>query len=495
MSLKYKSTRGSQERLTASMAVISGIAKDGGLFVPESIPKLSVGVSDLIGKNYKEIAYCVLKEFFDDYTEEELKSCIDKAYDSKFDTPEIAPIRKADGQNFLELFHGPTIAFKDMALSLLPHLLTTALKKNNITEKVVIMTATSGDTGKAALAAFADVENTSIIVFYPKGGVSRIQELQMLTQKGANTKVVGVNGNFDDCQTGVKIMFNDNALKGRLKDKGYIFSSANSINIGRLFPQVAYYVYTYVKMVEMGEIQNGDLLNICVPTGNFGNILAAYFAKKMGIPLGKLICASNDNKVLYDFFETGCYDRRREFILTSSPSMDILISSNLERLIYFITGEDSNKNAEYMNFLSKDGYYKISDEEKSRLSDFVGKFATEENVKDTIKKYYDSCGYVVDTHTSVAAYANLQYAKESGDNTKSVVISTASPYKFVKNVLSSINTQTDNGDDFELIDTLKSISGTDEPMAIKQIRNANILHNTVCNVEDMQNTVTAWLNV
>lgn len=495
MNLMYKSTRGDDEILTASQAVICGLAKDGGLFVPTCFPKLSVPVSSLVGKNYREIAYYVLKEYFTDYTEEELKECINKAYDGKFDVEEIAPLVKADNQYFLELFHGPTIAFKDMALSILPHLLTTALKKNKITDKVVIMTATSGDTGKAALAAFADVENTQIIVFYPKGGVSHIQELQMVTQKGSNTKVVGVNGNFDDCQRGVKKMFNDPELKDLLKQNGYVFSSANSINIGRLFPQVAYYVYSYVKMVELGEIKDGEPLNVVVPTGNFGNILAAYFAKKMGVPLGKLICASNDNKVLYDFFNSGCYDRKREFILTSSPSMDILISSNLERLIYFITGDDSKKNSSYMNSLKDKGEYTITDAEKSRLDDFDGRYADEKLVKATIKQYYDESGYVLDTHTAVAAAANIDYRTKTNDNTKSVVISTASPYKFVGNVLKAISPGDVSEDDFLMLDRLCELSKVKEPNAIEQIKNANILHNSVCNVEDMQDTVVNWLNI
>lgn len=495
MDLFYKSTRGSDELLSASAAVVRGLAKDGGLFVPTYFPTLSVPVKELVGKDYKTVAYYVLKEFFTDYSESELKDCINKAYDSKFDTKEIAPLKEHNGQYFLELFHGPTIAFKDMALSILPHLLTTALKKNDINERVVIMTATSGDTGKAALSAFADVENTSIIVFYPKGGVSKIQELQMLTQKGSNTKVVGVKGNFDDCQTGVKIMFNDDALKERLKEKGFIFSSANSINIGRLFPQVAYYVYSYVKMVELGEIEDGKPLNFVVPTGNFGNILAAYYAYKMGIPVGKLICASNENKVLFDFFATGCYDRKREFILTTSPSMDILISSNLERLIYIISGEDSEKNAQYMSELSQKGEYTISSEEREKLSLFAGKYATEEEVCNTIKKYYDESGYVMDTHTAVAACANLSYKEEYKDNNKSVVVSTASPYKFVKSVLEAVDPSYVSEDDFAMIDKLREVSKVDEPDAIKQIKNAAILHDEVCSVECMENTVTKWLNV
>ena len=299
-----------------------------------SIPKLSVSLQELSGMSYKETAYIVMKEFLTDFTEEELKSCIDKAYDSKFDTEEIAPLVKAEGAYYLELFHGATIAFKDMALSILPHLLTTSARKNNVKNDIVILTATSGDTGKAALAGFADVPGTRIVVFYPKGGVSPIQEKQMVTQTGKNTFVVGIKGNFDQAQSGVKAIFGDKELEKEMNEAGFQFSSANSINIGRLVPQVVYYVYAYAKLLANGEITEGEEINVVVPTGNFGNILAAYYAKNMGLPIHKFICASNDNKVLYDFFTTGTYDKNREFILTMSPSMDILISSNLERSVF-----------------------------------------------------------------------------------------------------------------------------------------------------------------
>ena len=493
MDLKYISTRGSKEEYTASMAVIRGLAEDGGLFVPNVIPKLDVPISALVGKGYKETAYEVLKLYFSDYTEAELKECIEKAYDSKFDTDVCAPLVKHADQYYLELFHGPTIAFKDMALSILPHLLTCALKKNDIHEKVVIMTATSGDTGKAALCAFADVPGTSIIVFYPKGGVSRIQERQMLTQKGANTKVVGVRGNFDDCQTGVKKMFNDATLADELAGSGYRFSSANSINIGRLFPQVAYYVYAYVKMVESGQIKDGDTINFTVPTGNFGNILAGFFAKQMGVPIGKLVCASNENKVLYDFFRTGTYDRMRDFILTTSPSMDILISSNLERLIYLSLGCDAKKNAGLMKDLTDKGSYSVDDSSRSYMSDFVGIFANESEVADTIKDVYNTCGYVIDTHTAVAAYADKEYKKT--DSTKSVIISTASPYKFAGSVLAAIDPALVSDDDFEMADKLSEISHVAIPNAISSIKDAKILHDTVCTVEDMKSTVKDWLGL
>lgn len=486
--MKYKSTRGFEKEFSASEAVIKGLCDDGGLFVPESFPKLSVPVEKLAELDYRECAYTVLKEYFTDYTEEELRNCINNAYDSKFDTEEMAPLVKKGDQYFLELFHGKTIAFKDMALSILPHLLTTALKKNNINKEVVILTATSGDTGKAALAAFADVPGTRIIVFYPHGGVSKIQELQMVTEKGKNTKVVSVKGNFDDCQTGVKNIFNNAELKKELDEKGYVFSSANSINIGRLFPQVAYYVYAYGRMVKQGEIKAGDKINFVVPTGNFGNILAGFYAKKMGLPIDKLICASNDNKVLFDFFMSGEYNRNREFILTSSPSMDILISSNLERLIYIIAGCDAKKNAELMKDLSTKGVYEISDDMKAELQDFIGEYADEEAVFDTIKKIYDETGYVIDTHTAVAATADLNIEQDN----KSVVVSTASPYKFTRHVLRALNVSEasdPNKDDFELVDELCRLSGVKVPNAVEEIRTAEILHNTVIEVEEMESLV------
>ena len=379
MELMYQSTRSEGTKVTASQAILKGLADDGGLFVPVSIPKLDVSLEDISKMTYQETAYEVMKLFFTDFTENELKTCIERAYDSKFDTKEIAPLVKKSDAYYLELFHGATIAFKDMALSILPHLLTTSAKKNNIKNEIVILTATSGDTGKAALAGFADVEGTSIIVFYPKNGVSKIQERQMVTQKGANTKVVGITGNFDDAQTGVKAMFNNKELAKVMDEHGYQFSSANSINIGRLVPQVVYYVYSYTRLLANGDIKAGEKVNFVVPTGNFGNILAAFYAKNMGVPVGKLICASNENKVLYDFFETGVYDRNREFILTSSPSMDILISSNLERLIFRIAGDDAKKTADMMDALKTTGKYTITDEMKLKLADFTGGWASEED--------------------------------------------------------------------------------------------------------------------
>ena len=495
MNLLYKSTRDAEKTVTASQAILKGLADDGGLFVPVSIPKLPVSLGELKEMTYQEIAYTVMKEFLTDFTEEELKSCIAKAYDSKFDTEEIAPLAKVEDAYYLELFHGATIAFKDMALSILPHLLTTSAKKNQVKNEIVILTATSGDTGKAALAGFADVEGTKIIVFYPKNGVSRVQELQMVTQKGDNTSVVAIHGNFDNAQSGVKAMFENKELEKELNEAGYQFSSANSINIGRLVPQVVYYVYAYAKLLQNEEIAEDEEINVVVPTGNFGNILAAYYAKNMGIPIAKLICASNENKVLYDFFQTGTYDRNREFVLTTSPSMDILISSNLERVIYKISGEDARKDTDLMTELKTKGSYAITGEMKANLADFAAGYATEEQVAKTIHDIYEDTGYVMDTHTAVAATVYKAYREDSKDDRKTVIASTASPYKFAGSVMSAIDPKYKGQDDFKLIEELQKVSGTELPNAIKEIMNAEIRHNTECDVDQMEQTVKNILGV
>lgn len=495
MNLLYKSTRNADKTVTASQAILKGLAEDGGLFVPTELPKLDVTMNELKTMSYQETAYAVMKQFLTDFTEEELKHCINSAYDSKFDTEVIAPLVKVGDTYHLELFHGATIAFKDMALSILPHLLTTAAKKNNVTKDIVILTATSGDTGKAALAGFADVPGTKIIVFYPKNGVSKVQELQMVTQKGDNTSVVAIHGNFDNAQSGVKALFEDKELEKELSDAGYQFSSANSINIGRLVPQVVYYVYAYAKLLENEEIENGEEINVTVPTGNFGNILAAYYAKQMGVPIAKLICASNENKVLFDFFKTVKYDRNREFVLTSSPSMDILISSNLERLIYTIAGQDAKKNSELMEALKKDGVYEITPEMKEKLSDFEGGYSTEEETKETIGGTYKSTGYVMDTHTAVAAHVSRAYRDASKDQKKMLVASTASPYKFARSVMTAIDEKYDELEEFALIDELEKVSGVAIPNAIEEIRNAQIRHTKECDVDKMKETVKEILGV
>lgn len=495
MEILYKSTRCENETVTASEAILKGLASDGGLFVPTQLPKLNVSFDELAKMSYQETAYAVMKEFLTDFTEEELKDCINKAYDSKFDTEEIAPLVKAEGAYYLELFHGATIAFKDMALSILPHLLTTSAKKNNVKNEIVILTATSGDTGKAALAGFADVKGTRIVVFYPKGGVSPIQEKQMVTQKGDNTFVVGINGNFDQAQSGVKAIFGNKELEAEMNAAGFQFSSANSINIGRLVPQVVYYVYAYAKLLANGEITNGEKINVVVPTGNFGNILAAYYAKNMGLPIDKLICASNDNKVLFDFFTTGTYDKNRDFILTTSPSMDILISSNLERLIYKIAGNDASKNKELMSSLSTNGKYDITDEMKAELKDFYGNYATEAETASVIKDIYDKTGYIIDTHTAVAASVCNKYKEDTKDTTKLVIASTASPFKFTRSVMDAIDEKYDSMGDFELVDELSKIGNVKVPNAIEEIRNAKVLHDTVCEVNEMTSVVKKFLNI
>lgn len=492
MDLHYKSTRDSNVYVTASEAILAGLAPDGGLFVPERIPSLSVSLDELKKMNYQETAYAVMKQFLTDFTEEELKECIAKAYDDKFDTESIVPLVKVDNTYYLELFHGATIAFKDMALSILPHLLTAAAKKNQAEHEIVILTATSGDTGKAAMAGFADVEGTRIIVFYPKDGVSKVQQLQMTTQKGKNVDVVAIHGNFDNAQSGVKAMFEDKELAKELNEKGYQFSSANSINIGRLIPQVVYYVYAYAKLLENGEIEEGEKVDIVVPTGNFGNILAAYYAKRMGLPIDKLVCASNENKVLFDFLQTGVYDKNRRFVLTSSPSMDILISSNLERLIYLIAGEDSEKTKALMEALKQNGKYEISDDMREKLSDIIGGYATEEQTADEIRRVYEKTGYVMDTHTAVASYVCNKICR--GDK-KCIVASTASPYKFVKSVMTAIDKKYADTDEFALLETLRDVSRTQMPQAVKDILDAEVIHRTECDVDKMKETVINILSL
>ncbi len=491
----YSSTRDGGSRVTASQAILKGLADDGGLYVPDHIPALRMSMAALSDKSYQETAYEVMRLFLTDFTEEELKGCIDRAYDDKFDTKEIVPLREAESACYLELFHGATIAFKDMALSILPHLMITSAKKNHVENEIVILTATSGDTGKAALAGFADVAGTKIIVFYPKNGVSPIQEKQMVTQKGDNTFVVGIHGNFDDAQSGVKALFNDRELAAQMARAGLQFSSANSINIGRLVPQIVYYVYAYARLLKLGKIRDGEKINVVVPTGNFGNILAAFYAKNMGVPIGRLICASNENKVLYDFFETGRYDRNREFKLTSSPSMDILVSSNLERLIYRIAGNDAAKNAELMAALSAAGSYEITPQMRTLLADFYGGYADESETAARIREMYEHTGYVLDTHTAVASAVYQKYVQDTQDKTTTVIASTASPFKFTRYVMNAIDNRYDAMSDFELVDELSKIGRVAVPRAIEEIRTAPVLHDTVCDKTQMKAVVKKFLGI
>lgn len=495
MEVLYSSTRDSANKVTASQAILKGLSDDGGLFVPDHIPMLESAMSDLADKSYQEVAYEVMRLFLTDFTQDELQNCISRAYDSKFDTEEIVPVQEKEGAFYLELFHGPTIAFKDMALSILPHLMITSAKKNHVKNEIVILTATSGDTGKAALAGFAGVEGTRIIVFYPKNGVSPIQEKQMITQKGSNTFVVGIHGNFDDAQSGVKALFNDHELALEMADAGLQFSSANSINIGRLVPQVVYYVYAYARLLKSGKIRDGEQINVVVPTGNFGNILAAFYAKNTGVPIGRLICASNENKVLYDFFETGRYDRNREFKLTSSPSMDILVSSNLERLIYRIAGDDAEKNAGLMTALSTAGSYEITRQMREKLADFYGNYADESETAARIKEMYDNTGYVLDTHTAVASAVYKKYVEDTKDDAVTVIASTASPFKFTRYVMNAIDDRYEAMSDFDLVDELSKIGNVAVPKAIEEIRTAPVVHDIVCDKTQMKAVVKRFLGI
>ncbi len=489
--MKYISTRGKVEPISSKEAVVRGIAADGGLFVPKEFPHLDISSIDFDHVTYQELAYEVMSLFLTDFCEEELKNCIAKAYDDKFDNKMIAPLAKVEDYYLLELFHGKTSAFKDMALSILPHLLSTAAKSLGEDKEIVILTATSGDTGKAALEGFKDVEGTKIIVFYPENGVSSIQKKQMITQEGKNTFVVGIKGNFDDAQTGVKKIFTDEEFVNRLASSGYKFSSANSINIGRLIPQVVYYYYAYINLVRMGKIKAGDKINFTVPTGNFGNILAGYYASKMGLPVGKLIIASNDNKVLADFFKTQKYDKNREFILTTSPSMDILISSNFERLMYDVYGAEVT--SELMNSLSNSGCYEVQSSPMLERMFAYGVSYTKE-VAGTIKEVYDKTGYVCDTHTAVGVGVAKKYRKNTGDDNSMVVVSTASPYKFADTVLEAISGESEK-EDGVLVNKLKAISGIRIPEGIEAAISGKVLHDNVVSVENMKSQVAKILGI
>ena len=493
MTLIYQSTREKTNQVTASQAILQGLATDGGLYVPTEVPNVALDFETLKNASYQEVATLVLSAFLDDFTAEEIAYCVENAYDSKFDDAAIAPLVKLDGQYNLELFHGNTIAFKDMALSILPYLMTTAAKKHGVDREIVILTATSGDTGKAAMAGFADVPGTKIVVFYPKDGVSKIQEHQMTTQVGENVKVIAIDGNFDNAQTNVKAMFNNEALRDKMLANGKQFSSANSMNIGRLVPQIAYYVYAYAQLVKSGAIKNGADINFTVPTGNFGNILAGYYAKQIGLPIGKLICASNENNVLTDFFRTGTYDKNRDFFVTSSPSMDILVSSNLERLIFHLTGDSDVATSELMTSLNTTGTYKITDEMLAELNGFYAEFADEAEISAQIAATFEGDHYVEDPHTAVASAVYKKYLAETQDTTPTVIVSTASPYKFPKVVVESLTILTGQEDDFDLVKKLEKISGTPLPKAVSDLFGAPVLHDTVIPATDMQAAVEAYL--
>ena len=494
MTLVYQSTRDEKNTVTASQAILQGLATDGGLFTPVSYPQVELDFNTLKDASYQEVAKLVLSAFLDDFTAEELDYCISHAYDRKFDTPAIAPLVKLDGQYNLELFHGSTIAFKDMALSILPYFMTTAAKKHGLENKIVILTATSGDTGKAAMAGFADVPGTEIIVFYPKDGVSKVQELQMTTQTGDNTHVIAIDGNFDDAQTNVKHMFNDVELREKLAANKMQFSSANSMNIGRLVPQVVYYVYAYAQLVKTGQITAGEKVNFTVPTGNFGNILAAFYAKQIGLPVGKLICASNENNVLTDFFKTRVYDKKREFKVTTSPSMDILVSSNLERLIFHLVGNDATKTKELMESLVATGQYQLSDFDADILDLFAAAYADESETAAEIKRVYEASDYIEDPHTAVASAVYQKYRTQTGDAAKTVIASTASPYKFPVVAVEAVTGETGLGD-FEALAKLHTLSGVSVPPAVDGLETAPVRHRTSVAAKDMQAAVEDYLGL
>lgn len=499
--MQYHSTRDNSISVSASQAIKQGLSEEGGLFVPESFPKISdEEIASLASKNYHERAYFVLSKFLTDFTEEELNKCIESAYTKeKFETDNIAPVYKLnDNEYVLELWHGPTCAFKDMALQILPHLLTTSMKKTDETDEVVILVATSGDTGKAALEGFKDVDGTRIIVFYPDNGVSEIQKLQMVTQEGNNVAVAAVKGNFDDAQSGVKKIFTDENYKALLGRNHFKLSSANSINWGRLVPQIVYYFSAYADLLANNEIKMGDKVNIVVPTGNFGNILASYYAMKMGLPVAKFICASNENNVLTDFIRTGEYNKNREFHTTISPSMDILISSNLERFLYDLTECDAFTVSEWMQALTENGVYTVNESVKAKLNDlFWADFANDTETKNTIKSCYDEYGYVIDTHTAVAKAVYNKYAEQTGDKTKTIIASTASPFKFNQSVLIALENceYVANKDEFTLLEELHEKSGMNIPKSLADLKNKSVVFDLVCDKGQMKQVVGDFLMI
>lgn len=496
----YTSTRDKSIKVTASQAIAQGISEEGGLFVPCELPQFTIeDIEKMVSMSYIDRAKSVLKEFLTDFTEEEINYCVEGAYRAeKFSSDAVAPTVNIDGnKNILELWHGPTCAFKDMALQLLPYLMTVSAKKTAEGKTIVILVATSGDTGKAALEGFKDVEKTKILVFYPVNGVSPMQKLQMTTQEGANVSVCAINGNFDDAQSAVKSIFTNSEIKNKLAEKNMMFSSANSINWGRLVPQIVYYFSTYCDMLAMGKVKAGEPINIVVPTGNFGNILAGYYAKQMGVPIKTLVCASNTNNVLTDFLKTGTYDRNRNFYATTSPSMDILISSNLERLLYHMSGENDKLVSSLMSKLSTNGKYTVSDELISKIQKtFDAGYTSEEKVNNTIKEHFDKYNYLCDTHTAVAVNVYDEYVKRTDDDIPTVIDSTASPYKFSKSVLTALLCgKTPDLDEFDMVDELNKISSADVPKPLANLKNKEVRFTNVCNKENMSEMVFKLLNL
>lgn len=490
----YKSTRGSIKYKNSGQAIIAGLAEDKGLYVPVNIPPLPFSLEEGKEMSYRQVAKKIIGAYFDDFTEEEIAFCVDSAYDSKFDAKEIVPLARVGQSYFMELYHGKTAAFKDMALSILPYLLVTALKKEGIKDRICILTATSGDTGKAALEGFADVPGTEIMVFYPETGVSLIQEKQMTSQEGNNTHVYGIRGNFDDAQRAVKEIFNDKDFGRSLAREGIRLSSANSINIGRLVPQIVYYVYAYLQLLKSAVIKPGQGINVVVPTGNFGNILASWYGGKMGLPIKKYICASNKNKVLTDFIKTGLYDIRRDFYVTNSPSMDILVSSNLERLLFHLSDGDSFLLRDMMGALDKEKYYRANDCIINGLSNFYGNYSSIEDTNRIIGKMYEEEGYLLDTHTAVAYKVYEDYLNETGDRELTLIASTASPYKFAKSVAEALGLDKEK-DEYAYIDSIYRATGVRVPKGLIGLKEKEVLHKSKIDPGEMKEEIWKQLHV
>ncbi|MFT8349721.1 threonine synthase [Clostridium saccharoperbutylacetonicum] len=484
--MKFRSTRGLEKDIPSAQAIINGISKDGGLYVPDEFPKVYDELKKDTKVKYEDLAFKVINEYFTDIDDAELMGAINDAYNDRFSV-EVK-------NNFLELYHGPTCAFKDAALLFLPQIMKRAKKLCNVKEDITILTATSGDTGKAALEGFKNVEGFKVVVYYPKNGVSAIQERQMSSQEGNNVKVIGIKGNFDDAQTGVKEIFGDDEFRAGLAQKGFILSSANSINIGRLVPQIVYYFYGYFNLVNQGVIKLDDLINVVVPTGNFGNILAGYYAKQMGLPIDKFICASNENKVLTDFFETGVYNKKRELVLTESPSMDILVSSNLERLLFEASGRDTSVVSELMKDLNTKGVYEVNEKIKGFIKEFYGNFANTEEVYKAIREVYEKDGYLMDTHTAVAYVVKNKYVEDTKDDKPALVLSTASPFKFPRSICNAINIDVEGIDDFKVLEKLSTKTSNKVPNNLSSLEAAKVLHDEVWDKSEMRDALLSYLN-
>lgn len=497
--MDYQSTRDSALRVSSAQAITSGISSEGGLFVPAALPSVTAEeIRGLCGKSYTERAAFILERFLTDFSREDIIDSVEKAYTAeKFGSDAIAPLAHLyQGTYILELWHGPTCAFKDMALQILPLLLTKSARMLGIEDEIVILVATSGDTGKAALEGFKDVPDTRMMVFYPQDGVSAMQKRQMTTQEGGNVAVCAIEGNFDDAQTGVKRLFTDEGVKHKLSASGKRFSSANSINWGRLVPQIIYYFSAYCELVENGEIEQGEQINVVVPTGNFGNILAAYYAKQMGLPIKKLICASNANNVLTDFIRTGVYDRNRGFHATISPSMDILISSNLERLLYELTGRDDEKIRRWFGQLSQSGRYEVDEDVKAKLQElFAAGCCDDDQTRGTIREIFEQYSYLCDTHTAVAVKVYEDYRRETGDMAKTIIASTASPYKFSASVLSALGADVESADEFEKVRILSRVSGTQAPQSLLSLQEKQVRFDGCIQPSQMQETVYGMLGI